>query len=66
MSILPQSAYQMQLPKMHRVLQLFDEEKLEDVEGAVRAELRKEEVRALVKPGMSIALAVGRTKSNGS
>lgn len=59
MSILPQSAYQMQLPKMHRVLQLFDEEKLEDVEGAVRAELRKEEVRALVKPGMSIALAVG-------
>lgn len=59
MNILPQSAYQMQLPKMHRVLQLFDEEKLEDVEGAVRAEMHKEEIRSMVKPGMKIALAVG-------
>ena len=59
MSILPESVYQMQLPHMHRVLQLFDEQKLSDVAGAVRAELSKKEIRMLVKSGMKVALAVG-------
>lgn len=59
MGILPESAYQMRLPQMHRVVQHFDGKKLEDVEGAVRAELRKEEIRRLVKPGMRVAMAVG-------
>lgn len=59
MSILPASAYEMELPQMHRVVQIFDDRKLEDVEGTIRKEMRKEEIRHLVKPGMRVALAVG-------
>ncbi|MBO5472980.1 MAG: DUF2088 domain-containing protein [Lachnospiraceae bacterium] len=59
MPLFPESAYQLKLPQMHRVLQKFDTTKLEDVEGRVRAEIQKEEIRSLVKPGMRIAMAVG-------
>lgn len=47
------------LPKMVRVRQHFKEEYLEDIEGTIRDELQKEEIRSLVRPGMRIALAVG-------
>lgn len=59
MGLFPESAYDMKLPKMHRVLQHFDETKLENVEKRVREELNKPEIRALVKPGMRVAMGVG-------
>lgn len=59
MSLFPESAYQLELPKMHRVLQKFDTTQLENVEETLRAEMHKKEISSLVKPGMRIAMAVG-------
>lgn len=59
MPLFPESAYQLELPKMHRVLQKFDTTQLENVEETVRAEMHKKEITSLVKPGMRIAMAVG-------
>lgn len=47
------------LPKMYRVRQSFNKEHLEDIEGTVAQEFAKAEIRAQVKPGMRVALAVG-------
>ena len=47
------------LPKMYRVRQSFNKEHLEDIEGTVAREFAKAEIRAQVKPGMRVALAVG-------
>ena len=47
------------LPKMYRVRQSFNKEHLEDIEGTVAREFAKAEIRAQVKPGMWVALAVG-------
>ena len=47
------------LPKMYRVRQSFNKERLEDIEGTVAREFAKAEIRAQVKPGMRVALAVG-------
>ena len=47
------------LPKMYRVRQSFKKEHLEDIEGTVAREFAKAEIRAQVKPGMRVALAVG-------
>ena len=52
MPILLEEDLQRPLPRMYRVRQQFDETRLEDVAGTVRAELAKPEIRALVKPGM--------------
>ena len=59
MPLFPESAYQLELPKMHRVLQKFDTTQLENVEETVRTEMHKKEICSLVKPGMRIAMAVG-------
>ena len=59
MPILLEEDLQRPLPRMYRVRQQFDETRLEDVAGTVRAELAKPEIRALVKPGMRIAVGVG-------
>ena len=59
MPLFPESAYQLELPKMYRVLQKFDTTQLENVEETVRAEMHKKEISSLVKPGMRIAMAVG-------
>ena len=47
------------LPQMYRVRQNFQKDCLADVEGTVRAEFAKEEIRSRVKPGMKVALGVG-------
>ena len=44
---------------MYRVRQSFNKEHLEDIEGTVAREFAKAEIRAQVKPGMRVALAVG-------
>ena len=50
MPLFPESAYQLELPKMHRVLQKFDTTQLKSVEETVRAEMHKKEISSLVKP----------------
>ena len=40
------------LPPMYRVRQHFKQDHLEDVEGAVRAQFAREEIRSRVKPGL--------------
>ncbi len=48
-----------ELPRMYRVRQNFPTDHLEDVEGTVRAQFAREEIRSRVKPGMRVALGVG-------
>lgn len=47
------------IPRMAPVRQVFDDEALADVAAAIRAEFEKPEIAAMLRPGMSIALAVG-------
>ena len=56
---LPDSAYQMPLPAMHRVRQQFDDTCLSDVADAVRQEFKRPSIASAVKPGMRTALLVG-------
>ena len=59
MVLLPESAYAIKIPKMHRVRQIFDPEHIADIEPIINTQLNKPEIAALIKPGMKIALAVG-------
>lgn len=59
MPILTEEALRMQLPRMNKVKQKFDETRIEDVEGSVRQQLCQEHIQSLVKPGQSVAIAVG-------
>ncbi len=47
------------IPKMVKVKQRFDADQLDDVVGELRARLQAPEIREMIKPGMSIAIAVG-------
>lgn len=47
------------LPRMARVRQTFDPSRLDDVAAAVRAEMRRPDVAALVEPGQRIAVGCG-------
>lgn len=59
MSILPKSAYDIKIPKMHPITQLFPNEKLENIEEAINREFRKEDVKKTIQPGQKIAVLVG-------
>jgi len=59
MPILTDEALRMVLPKMIKIRQKFDETCINDVETTVRRELEQEKVRALIKPGQSVAIGVG-------
>lgn len=47
------------LPLMARVRQIFPRPRVEDVEGCVRELIAREDICALVKPGMEIAVTCG-------
>jgi len=47
------------IPRMVRVRQRFDESCIEDVAGALREELSRNAIAALVRPGMRIAITAG-------
>ena len=49
----------MSLPRMMKVRQHFDAPTLDDIEGAVRAEVAKMNLESRVKPGDSVAVSVG-------
>lgn len=59
MGIIQELLQNIPLPKMAKVQQAFPDEKIENFEEALRAELQKEEIRQMVKPGMEIAIAAG-------
>ena len=48
-----------QMPKMVKVKQLFDKEKLADIPSVIRQELAKKEIASTIKPGQKIAITVG-------
>ena len=47
------------IPKIFKVSQKFEAPRLTDVEGELRVQLRHRSITGLIKPGMSIAIAVG-------
>jgi len=48
-----------EFPKVVKVRQKFPRPRVEDVEEAVREQLKREEIASTLKPGMSIALTAG-------
>lgn len=59
MPILLEADRKMQLPKMIKIRQKFSEERIEVVEAEVLKELEQAKIKALIKPDMKIAIAVG-------
>ena len=49
----------MEFSKVVKVRQTFPRPRVEDVEGTVREQLRKEEIASAVRPGMSVAVTAG-------
>ena len=49
----------MEFPKVVKVRQTFPRPRVEDVEGTVRGELRKEGITSAIRPGMSVAVTAG-------
>ena len=59
MGLLPESANDIKIPKMHCIKQIFEPEYIADIEQAIVDEMNKPEIAELIKPGMKVALAVG-------
>ncbi|MCI2255748.1 lactate racemase domain-containing protein [Domibacillus sp. PGB-M46] len=59
MGILQELLKDIPVPRMMKVKQRFDNEKIEDLTAALNEKLNQEKITSLVKPGMSIAVAVG-------
>ncbi|MFB5067547.1 MAG: lactate racemase domain-containing protein [Candidatus Wallacebacter cryptica] len=59
MGIVSELVRHIPIPKMVKVKQRFDADQLDDVVGELRARLQVPEIREMIKPGMSIAIAVG-------
>ena len=49
----------MEFSKVVKVRQTFPRPRVEDVEGTVREQLRKEEITSAIRPGMSVAVTAG-------
>lgn len=59
MGIIEELLKDIPIPKMMKVRQSFDNEKLENVDKALQEALQQDQIRKTVKPGMEIAVAVG-------
>ncbi len=59
MPILLEEDINISLPKMYKVKQLFNNTKLDDIEGTVEAEINKEQIGLKIRKGQKIAVAVG-------
>lgn len=59
MPVLLPEDYEYKLPRMYTIHQHFPDEHLDDPETVLKESLSREEIRALVKPGMKVAVAVG-------
>ncbi len=51
--------YDIALPNMYKLRQIFDREQLDSIPNAVKDEISKEDIKNKVKPGARIAVAVG-------
>ena len=49
----------LKLPRMSRVRQIFSDERLADISGAVCEQMARPEIRAVITPGAKVAVAVG-------
>lgn len=49
----------MQLPKMAKAIQLFDQPEIEDIQAEIKAKLAKKQLKDRVKPGQHIAVTAG-------
>ena len=47
------------IPKMAKIAQKFDNNRIEDIPAAIRSELGRPEIAEGIKPGSSIAITVG-------
>ncbi|KIL40466.1 hypothetical protein SD70_13520 [Gordoniibacillus kamchatkensis] len=59
MQVKVEGGFDIRLPNMVPIKQKFQMSKVDDVPGVVEAEFGKTEVRAKIKPGMKVAVAVG-------
>lgn len=59
MDIIQQLLKDIPLPKVMKVRQAFNDEKLDNVDDVLREVLEQERIQKTVKPGMEIAVAVG-------
>ncbi|GAA0286693.1 hypothetical protein GGQ92_000930 [Gracilibacillus halotolerans] len=59
MSILHELVKEIPIPKMAKVKQTFDNTEIEDVTSALNREFEQKKIATTIKPGMSIAVAVG-------
>ncbi|MDR1246783.1 MAG: lactate racemase domain-containing protein [Clostridiales Family XIII bacterium] len=59
MPILPEEAAGRKIPKMYAVKQIFADEHIHDADEAVAACFADEDIRRRVRPGVSVAIAVG-------
>jgi len=56
--LLPED-YSYPMPTMHKVKQEIKSERLDDIVGAIRKEMSKDEIRSKIKPNAKIAVGVG-------
>lgn len=59
MPILPKSAYDIKLPEMYHVKQIFPDTELNDIAEKIDEDFRSDEIASSVKAGQSIAVLVG-------
>ncbi len=59
MPILTDSALNMELPKMIKVKQIFDNTEIKNVEATIFEQLNRIRINSTVKPGCKVAVAVG-------
>lgn len=59
MGILQDLLHNIPVPKMVKVRQQFDNQQIDDLEAVFKKEFEREIIRQKIKPGMSIAIAVG-------
>ena len=59
MPILPKSAYDIKLPEMYHVKQIFPDTELNDIAEKIDDDFRYDEIASSVKAGQSIAVLVG-------
>ena len=59
MPILPKSAYDIKLPVMHRVKQIFPDEILKNIRGKIDRDFENKTIRESIEKDQRIAVLVG-------
>lgn len=59
MPILLDEQWKYPLPKMHKVCQIFQRPRLDDIKAHIDCEIMKDEILTKIRPGTKVAIAVG-------